>query len=615
MKILLIEDDPVISSTLANTLTAHHYTVNQAVDGQTGLELAEAFEYDLILLDVVIPKLDGINVCKHLRSQGYQGLILLLTAKDSATDRVIGLDAGADDYVVKPFNLDELMARIRALLRRGKPISSSVITWENLYFDPINSEITCNDRPLRLTPKEFCLLELFLLNPKRIFSRKAILDRLWDFSEAPGEETVSTHIKCLRQKLKAAGATDPVETVHGLGYRLRSPSDTQASESKLPAIPNQKGVEEQKVKAKTAKIWQKFKGKFLEQFSTLERVAVALKTNSFSSEIQQQAQQEAHKLAGSLGIFGLMQGSQLARELEELFQTSVIATADAEKIIALVELLGQELQKTPNSEGESAASTYTPLLLIVDDDLLLADRIRIEAIAWGLRVEVATDLAVARKAIAQSPPTAVLLDLNFPGAETGLTLLKELMQRQPQIPVIAFTGQGNLTNRLEVARLGGCVFLQKPLPTYEILKAVTDVLHQSQIQHHNRILVVDNEVTALIRVSKLLQPLGVEVTGLNDSKQFWEVLTTTVPNLLVLDLELSGFSGLDLCQTVRSDPKWRHLPIVFLSAHTAAEKIEQAFVVGADDYMSKAIADAELVTRIIHRLKRGGFQTTEKREV
>jgi DNA-binding response OmpR family regulator len=577
--------------------------------------LAEAFEYDLILLDVVIPKLDGIHVCKQLRNQGHQVPILLLTAKDSATDRVMGLDAGADDYVVKPFDLDELMARIRALLRRGKPIPSSVITWENLYFDPVNSEITCNDRSLRLTPKEFCLLELFLLNPKRIFSRKAILDRLWDFSEAPGEETVSTHIKCLRQKLKAAGAADPVETVHGLGYRLRPPSEAQASESKLPAIPNPEGVQAQKVKAKTSKIWQKFKGKFIEQFSTLERVSLALKTNSFSLELQQQAQQEAHKLAGSLGIFGLMQGSQLARELEDLFQTSAtLATADVEKIIVLVELLGQELQKTPDTEGKSAASNYAPLVLIVDDDLLLADRIRIEAIAWGLRVEVATDLAVARKAIAQSPPNVVLLDLNFPGTETGLVLLKELMQRQPQIPVLAFTGKGNLTDRLEVARLGGCVFLQKPLPTYEILKAVTDVLHQSQIQHHNQVLIVDNDGTVFARMSELLQPLGVEVTGLRDSKQFWEVLTNTVPNLLVLDLELSDFSGVELCQAVRSDPKWRHLSVVFLSANTAVEKIEQAFVAGADDYMSKAIADAELVTRIIHRLKRGGFQTTEKRE-
>lgn len=614
MKILLIEDDPVISSTLADTLTAHHYTVNQAVDGQTGLELAEAFEYDLILLDVVIPKLDGINVCKQLRSQGYQGPILLLTGKDSATDRVIGLDAGADDYVVKPFNIEELLARVRALLRRGKPVPSSIITWENVEFDPVNSEITCNNRPLRLTPKEYCLLELFLLNPKRIFSRQAILDRLWDFSEAPGEETVSTHIKCLRQKLKAAGASDPVETVHGLGYRLRSPSATKSSELRLSTTSIQKGMEEQqKVKAKTSKIWQKFKGKFIEQFSILEQAAIALKIGNFSPELQQQAKQEAHKLAGSLGIFGSMQGSLVARELEELFQTSkILTTTDIEKITVLVDLLRKELQRTPNVATEAA--TYSPLILIVDDDLLLADRIRIEAIAWGLRVEVATDLAVARKAIAQSPPTAVLLDLNFPGAETGLTLLKELMQRQPRIPVLAFTGQGNLTDRLEVARLGGCVFLQKPLPTYEILKAVTDVLHQSQIQHHNRVLVVNNDVTVFTRISALLQPLGVEVTGLSNSQQFWEALTTTVPNLLVLDWEISSFSGMELCQAVRSDPQWRHLPIVFLAAQTALEQIEQAFVAGADDYMSQAIADAELVTRIIHRLKRGGFQTTESQQ-
>ncbi|HEY9654150.1 MAG TPA: response regulator [Crinalium sp.] len=219
-------------------------------------------------------------------------------------------------------------------------------------------------------------------------------------------------------------------------------------------------------------------------------------------------------------------------------------------------------------------------------------------------------MAVARKAIVQVPPDAILLDLNFPGADNGFTLLRELMQRSPPIPVLAFTGQGDLASRLTVVRLGGCVFLQKPLPTYEILKAVTNVLRQTQVQHHNRVLVVDDDGAIAANLAHLLQPFGVEVTGLSDPHQFWEMLTATMPNLLLLDLEMPGFDGVDLCQAVRSDPKWQQLTILFLSTHTEATIVDRAFTAGADDYLFKAMAATELATRIIHRLKRSGFQPT-----
>ncbi|QYO64720.1 response regulator transcription factor [Leptolyngbya sp. 7M] len=232
MQILLVEDDPSTCSILTQSLTAHHYQVNTAADGQTGLEMAQQYEYDLILLDIELPRLDGMRLCQKLRSQGYVNPVLLLTARDSTSDRILGLDAGADDYVVKPFDLEELLARVRALLRRGKAIDNSVITWENLRFDAANSQVVAihasSEQLLHLTPKEYGLLELLLLHPKRVFSRSAILDRLWDLAEAPGEETVSTHIKCLRQKLKAAGVADLIETVHGMGYRLRPPSASLA---------------------------------------------------------------------------------------------------------------------------------------------------------------------------------------------------------------------------------------------------------------------------------------------------------------------------------------------------------------------------------------------------
>jgi len=222
VKILLVEDDDRIAEALAEALTDQHYVVDVADDGQAGWELAEAFHYDLIILDWMLPKLNGVHLCQRLRQKGYSMPVLMLTAKDSSTDKVIGLDAGADDYVVKPFDLKELMARIRALLRRGTAILPPVLEWENLRLDPSNCEVTYKGLPMHLTPKEYRILELFLRNFHRVFHRSEILERLWSFDEPPGEETVKVHIRSLRQKLKLAGAAvDFIETVYGLGYRLQ----------------------------------------------------------------------------------------------------------------------------------------------------------------------------------------------------------------------------------------------------------------------------------------------------------------------------------------------------------------------------------------------------------
>lgn len=605
MKILLVEDDPLTSTTLSEILLAHQYTVNTVTDGLTTLEMAETFAYDLILLDIGIPKLDGISVCKQLRSKGYQNPILLLTARDSSTDRVMGLDAGADDYVVKPFDINELMARVRALLRRGKSVSTAVMTWENLSFDPINNEVKSGERLIHLTSKEYCLLELFLLNPKRIFSRRAILDRLWDFAESPGEETVSTHIKCLRQKLKAAGSADPIETVHGLGYRLRSPVSPSPSNPDESKPPTSSSNSRQEITQITSRIWENFKDRVKVQIEILEQVAPALLQRKLTSELQQQARNEAHKLAGSLGIFGLREGSQVARELEYLLESPKIEVNQAQLISDLVVSLSLEASRetllTPLSSQPVA---YSPLILIVDDDLMLAERIRIEAIAWGLRIEMATDLPVARKMIAQNPPNIILLDLTFPSPqEDGFILLEELSHRIPQIPVITLTGRQSLTDRVTVARLGVKRFLQKPLPAYEILKAITEVLSQSRSGKGNRVLIVDNDPELLTYISGLLEAQGLNVTTLQNSEQFWEMLLDCRPDLLILDWEISGFTGSDLCQAVRTDQRWCHLPIIFFSLHTDETSILQAFAVGASDYLSKTIAPETLITQVLRRLQ------------
>lgn len=226
MKFLLVEDDVCIAEMLKEALNDHHYVVDVAHDGQTGLELVKTFKYDLLLLDVMLPELDGISICRKLRASGYQLPILMLTAKDTTQDRITGLDAGADDYVIKPFNLQELLARIRALLRRGNSSASPVMEWGELRLDPSTCEVTYNEMPLTLTPKEYRLMELFLRQGCRVLSRSSIIENLWSLEESPQEDAVKAHIKRLRQKFKEAGAIeDIIETVYGLGYRLKQNSE------------------------------------------------------------------------------------------------------------------------------------------------------------------------------------------------------------------------------------------------------------------------------------------------------------------------------------------------------------------------------------------------------
>ena len=221
MRILIIEDDDRIAKPLAEDLKHQHHVVDMASDGMEGWELASTGTYELILLDLMLPRLDGISLCKRLRTAKSNVLILMLTARDTTTDKIIGLDAGADDYLIKPFELEELAARLRALSRRTPEMRPSVLTHGELELDPSNCSVTCRGHLLSLTPKEYMILECFLSSPNKVLTKAAILDKLWEFDKLSGEETVKTHLTNLRRKLKLAGSSEElIETVYGIGYRL-----------------------------------------------------------------------------------------------------------------------------------------------------------------------------------------------------------------------------------------------------------------------------------------------------------------------------------------------------------------------------------------------------------
>ncbi len=602
MRILLVEDDDLLAQAVATALTKQNYVVDIAADGEAGWELVSVCNYDLILLDVILPKLDGISLCRQLRQESYQMLILLLTAKDTKTDKVIGLDAGADDYVVKPFDFQELSARIRALLRRGNTALPPVLEWGSLRLDPSTCEVTYADIILNLTAKEFSLLDLFLRNNQRLFSRGAIVDQLWSAEKDPPEEnTIKSHIKSLRQKLKAAGANyDCIETVYGMGYRLKALSHEQSCLTREPEIDLK---QQQILLTAIAQERENFKAKVGSRIAVLKQAADALRKGTLDAQLRQKAEQEAHKLAGSLGSFGFPKGSLLANEIEDLFQTQKsISQAKYFYLDKLLMELLRELEKTSVEQTQN-------LLLVISNDQQVVEGLRNEAENQGLQVKIATDIAAARSIIPSLNPDVVLLDLDI--EKDSLKLLIELSQRSPtigetptpQIPVLVFTERNNFSDRLEVARSGGRAFLQKSMPLNEILESAIQILQQTRITKA-RIMVVDDDSQILTVIEQSLEALGLTLKTLKDPRYFWDTLTEFSPDLLILDAEMPYINGIELCQVVRNDPYWKLLPVLFVVDNLEADIVERIFAIGADDCVSKPIVGSKLATRILNRLER-----------
>ena len=224
MKILLVEDDPRLSRSLARLLEQDRHNVEVAADGETGLDIALGENgIDVVILDIGLPDLSGIEVARQIRRERRELAILMLTARDTVGDRVTGLDAGADDYVVKPFSYDELAARLRALSRRAESIARRPeprLIAGPISLDETSRTVTVNDRPVDLSPREFSLLESLLRHPGQALSRDQLLDQAWPFGVAVTPNAVDAYVHYLRTKLGSEG--DRIETVRGIGYRLNS---------------------------------------------------------------------------------------------------------------------------------------------------------------------------------------------------------------------------------------------------------------------------------------------------------------------------------------------------------------------------------------------------------
>jgi DNA-binding response OmpR family regulator len=582
MKILVVEDDPTISSLIETILETHKYAVDLASDGQAGLDLSDAYEYDMILMDVSLPKKDGVSICQEIRAKGNAVPILLLTGLDSPADRTRGLDAGADDYLGKPFDPDELMARIRALLRRSNAVSAPILTWDSLQLDPVSATVTFADRVVPVTPKEYALLELFLRNSKRVFSCSAILDHLWSYDGTPGEEAIRTHVKGLRQKLKKAGAAaDFIETVYGIGYRLKpviSPNTALLNDT-----------------------WEKFKGQVYEQVAVLEQLAMRFLSQDLQSDWQAIGQNIAHSLAGSLGTFGFSLSSELARQIEKLLSGNQDLTAEqGQWLFSLVTALREELDQPM---AISDLHSFEPdnaidiLLISADPDLNLAIQSMTSEREWS--VQIVPTVAMARSQLQNNSIRSILLAA-VAETEDVLRLLVEVNKQVPPIPVVALTEFNSLDQA--VTQLGTYIIID-PASTTDIMEAISGAIEVAE-SSQTHILVVDDDLKILAILQALLMPWGLKVTTLSDPQKIWEVLPVAKPDLLILDIEMPIVSGLEVCKAIRNHEAWSYLPIIFLTAYSEANLIQQVFAIGADDFVTKPVVGPEIISRIANLMER-----------
>ena len=606
MRILLIDDDERLIEVLKSSLTECNYVVDAVFNGEQGWTYGSTYAYDLIILETVLPDISGIHLCRHFRENGYQMPILFLTSKNTSNDKIQGLNSGADDYIIKPFDFDELNARIRTLLRRETSNLLSTLHWGELQVNTSSLEVTYNGNFVPLTAKEYTLLELFLHNERSVLDVHEIIESLWNAEEVPSAATVRSHLRGLRRKLQQAGAPhDFIETVRGHGYRLKIPLESKLS---LDADFQKRNRQELGI------IWDNYQQKSSKHLELLEQISEAIATGFLNAKQQEKARLTAHSLAGYLEIFGWKRAAKLAQELECFLQGDYPQLSRFSKIFK--ELQQEFIKYDFERKQLESHLDNSLLLLIIDDDTHFTESLKIAAKKQGIRTEIAINPRQIRPFLDPfSPgfPDAVLLKLSFlesysqsrknaPTLVERLSAISEIALRSPSLPIITIADRDIFSDRLEIARRGGCLFIREPATPDQTISSIFKLLQRSHTEY--KVMIVDDDIDLLKAMPSLLHPYRFKLTTLDDPRQFWDVLSVIVPDLLILDLEMPYISGIELCQVLRSHLYWQHLPVILLGMNADTETQNRAFAIGIDDFVSKPIIGQQLANRILNRLKR-----------
>lgn len=582
MRILLVEDDDVLRSLLTQRLQTENYAVDAVSDGQQGWNYLSTYDYDLLILDVILPGIDGVTLCKTLRTQEYILPILLLTAQDTRDAKRMGWEAGADDYVVKPFDEEELVARIRALLRRSSMNPLPTLTWGPLWLDTNTCEVSYNGEELSLTAKEYTLLEMMLRDSQHVFSNEDIIEGLWASEEFPTDATVRSHIRRLRRKLSAVGApTDLIATSHGRGYYLKPLEDGDNTIS-----PKESELVSGNIQANILPTLA----------STLDRERPDADERGDAEKITMNPTDSTHQELTEQAI-----NKQISRA-----QGSHPQKNDVPKLVRRE--AEQPCANSLNSMA-SASSPNTSNAVVPQDD---RQRRYAEALkqAWEQHKDGCLQkVDELEGAIAQ-------LESNALSHSTQATAYRLAHTLSGTLGTFGLLDIMKLARQIEQAVHPDLYFepMQAKLLQHQVtaLKQAIQTVQMGSssrpaslpVQEPTRLMLVDDDPIFLKTMLGQLQGYGFEVSVLDDPQQFWVALDTVAPEVLILDVQMPHCNGLELCQTLRLAPEWQKLPVMFLSILGDAETQHQAFAVGADDYLAKPITAQHLSNRIRQRLQR-----------
>lgn len=365
---------------------------------------------------------------------------------------------------------------------------------------------------------------------------------------------------------------------------------------------------DQNMEADIAALWEKFRPVNMARLQILEDAASALLKGNLNPALRLQAEREAHKLAGSSGSFGYMEASRIARQLELLLQGNTsIDQPDLLRISRSVVSLRERLQHPIFGSQSNVPGQKQPFLLIVDSDDSVAQPLLLECAARGIQATVATSEVGIQETMARRMPDVVLLDPELTNGSkgNGPNLLAELATRE--IPVLIYTKQDTFEDRVQATRLGARGFLRKPMTSSDVVQAVHELLQRLR-QDDYKVICVDDDEEILSSLRDLLENKGVRLTTVNDPLAFWDALESSLPDLIILDLNMPHLTGVELCRVVRSEPRWSELPILFLTSNTDSATVQRIFAAGADDYITKPLLGPELVARVFNRLERTRLQ-------
>jgi DNA-binding response OmpR family regulator/HPt (histidine-containing phosphotransfer) domain-containing protein len=519
MRILIVEDDDVLRALLTQRLSEQHYAIDTATDGLLGWEYASTYEYDLLVLDVVLPKLDGLALCKKLRHGGYTLPILILTAQDTSTAKMLGLDAGADDYVVKPFDEAELIARIRALLRRSCSNPLPILTWGDLWLNSNTHEVSYAGDILELTAKEYSLLEMMMRESQHVFSKEEILESLWSAEEFPVEATVRSHMRRLRNKLTAIGApADLISTAHGQGYYLKPPSSDPESEPLTSAEDNSPGSPDSSLLDAMQKqtqylellnqTWQNHRSRFLDRVQEVRAAIENLQHNCLTVQAQTEAYRVVHTFVGTLGTFGLQQAMIISRNLEQELHPDIYPEpSQAPYLQTLLSDLQAQIEHTeslptlptlPTISSRSSEpgqvsgsisgrsnlvrSPSEIRVLWVDDDPLFLQASSKQLQGYGFQVSILDDPQQFWPVLEGVHPDVLILDLQMPQVN-GLELCQMLRSKPhwQKIPVMFLSMFADSKTQHDAFSVGADDYLCKPITTQDLSDRIHHRLQRIQV--------------------------------------------------------------------------------------------------------------------------------------